>query len=332
MYYIVLFICIFLFDQGNASQPSERYFFTEMNVIVADNMVSTPASEEALDNMFNEIENTEGLLEMRILREFSDVLNNTSPVNTATITSWTRWSNVDAYVNRPDLFNNQSLPFLSSEFYSVSTDVGGCRYCNSNFEKPVTAHFSNIQSDAVIPVLTTFGIYLLDNTQAEEGTLDYVVTHPVSTEFTLNLIDFDFTRVDFWEMYDTPASFDIHVVNVNDTLVPLAPNWFLGLGSNSTKWFQIQKYSSGCFNCQSSNNNNNDDDNDDVRLEVGHFSAIIILVTFFSGLIGLYIGRYFYSKNNSSSHRDRARDPPRVEITTSNSQHSQPVYGISSNL
>lgn len=325
MYCIVLFICIFLFDVGNASQPSERYFFTDMNVIVADTMASTPDSEKALENMFNEIENTKGLLEMRILREFSDVLNNTSPVNTATITSWTRWTNIETYVNRPDLFNDQSLSFLSSEFYSVSTDVGGCRYCNtnsidSNFDKPVTAHFSNIQSDAVIPVLTTFGIYLLDDTQAEEGTLDYVVTHPVSNEFTLDMIDFDFTRVDFWEMYDTPASFDVHVVNVNDTLAPLAPNWFLGLGSNSTKWFQIQKYSSGCFNCPSSNSNNNDD----VKLEVGHFSAIIILVTLFSVLAGLYIGKRFPSRNKSAL----PQKDQNLEIPT----NSQPVYGISSNL
>ena len=75
------------FDQGNTSEPSEIYYFTEMDVIVAHTMVAATVVEEALDNMFHEIKISECLLEMRILREFSDILNNTSLVNTTTIIS-----------------------------------------------------------------------------------------------------------------------------------------------------------------------------------------------------------------------------------------------------
>ena len=62
----------------------------------------------------------------------------------------------------------------------------------------------------------------------------------------------NFDRVDFWEMYKQPSSFDQHVVNVNNTLKPQIANWFVDLGAVGAVWHQVQRYSDGCYKCSTS--------------------------------------------------------------------------------
>jgi hypothetical protein len=244
---------LLLINFAAALQPLERYFFKNMSLVVVQSVTKSEEAKQSLEEMLRACSaGREDLLEMRILQPFLDPSTPSGDLNDATLVSWQLWSSVDTYLNRQALFNDPSLVTTKMEYYSHVSDTGGCHYCNQVKIQPVCAHFSNSQSAGAYPLLATFGFYLSEQTRNEIGTLDYTICHPLDTAPTSTLIDFNFDRIDFWEMYDVKESFDVHVVNVNNTLDPAAANWFLDLGSISTTWHQVLNYTSGCYKCTTS--------------------------------------------------------------------------------
>ena len=224
--------------------PYERYFFTSMSFISGQTFVKNSNSHSRLLSMLQSVESTDGLVEMRLAQPFADASSNVGDLDDGKLLSWQLWDSVDSWLTRPALFQSDSdqgeflaLTSLSDQYFGVTSEFQTCSYCNEALEtNPVFAHFENLQSLGQYPIQATFSLFLASQTQVEPATLDYLATQLITGQPATDTINFNFDRIDFWEMYATPDGFNQHVFNVNVTLAPQAANWFVDLGNSGTTW------------------------------------------------------------------------------------------------
>jgi len=251
-------------------QPLEDYFFDSVPLLVVEYYDNTEASSLMLDAMFTsavqlQVQATQSatssaLLEFRVIQELADssTPQTTTQLNDKRIGTWQLWRSVLDYNSigtQYPAFNLKSyaqVRLKSRTYYSKLSQYGGCHYCGATYDgtsKPVLGHFALDQTKGKYPIVSTFGIYLAGQTSQETDTLDYVSFHPLTRKPSSNDIPYEFDRVDFWEMYRSPAAFNTHVVTVNNTLRPEAANWFIDLGATSTVWHSVLRFTSGCYKC-----------------------------------------------------------------------------------
>ena len=145
-----------------ALTPLETYFFNNQSLIESYIVKNDANAKEKLSAMFQGVDNTDTLLEMRIIQPFQAGTTPTGPLNDSQIGGWFLWRSVNAWLNRPSLYNDSSLEYLSTEYFGVSSYFEGCHYCDKSFtELPVTAHFSNDQSMGAYPIEATFAVFLV---------------------------------------------------------------------------------------------------------------------------------------------------------------------------
>lgn len=257
----LLAVCVF----GQTSQPYERYFFDTVDLLVIQYVPNTTDWTDAISEMFDAFPSTAELLELREMVQFVDPSTNSGPVRTDQIGIWQRWDSLEDYLARPNVYN-PNLPVDETDYFLRLSDLGNCHYCGTQPYQPVLAHFLNSQSNGKYPIIPTFTLFLADETAQEVDTLNYFVSHPIMGVPTDQLIDINFDRADFWEMYTTPAAFDYHVEHVNNTLRPLATNWFVDLGNVGTYWHRVLRYTDGCFQCNTAG-----------RLVAAHFALVAAL-------------------------------------------------------
>jgi hypothetical protein len=258
---VFVVICLMLSSGVKMSSvPLERYFFTSVAIVEAT-IFDDPDGDAvtSLDGLFSLANATPTLLDYRIIRPLVPGSSANDPEDNGRIGAYTLWESVTDYLARPTefRFDQSQYTIISQEYFSQLGSTDGCHYCEKSSEfvtpsRPVMAHFSNSQSLAAYPIESTFNTFLYAQTSAEPDTLDYVVTHVLTSQPTNQLLPFNFDLLDFWEFYSEPQAFDQHVVNVNNTLQPQAENWFQDLGSLSASWFKVESYTSGCYKC---NNN-----------------------------------------------------------------------------
>ena len=241
---VVMATLLSVVDAQQSPLPYERYFFTSMSFVSAQTFVKDSNSNSRLLSMLDSVESTDGLVEMRLAQPFSDALSNVGALDDGKLLSWQLWDSVDSWLNRPALFQTTSdeggfsaLTVLEEQYFGVTSEFQTCSYCNNQLDvNPVFAHFENLQSQGRYPIQATFSVFLAAQTQAEPATLDYLATQLITGQPATDTINFNFDRIDFWEMYATPDGFNQHVFNVNVTLAPQAANWFVDLGNSGTTW------------------------------------------------------------------------------------------------
>mmetsp|Transcript_4973 Transcript_4973/g.8104 ORF Transcript_4973/g.8104 Transcript_4973/m.8104 type:complete len:330 (+) Transcript_4973:86-1075(+) len=279
------FVLAFLITVRAVPHPLERYFFNNQSFIVCYTVENSQFAQASFTSMFQAVESTPTLLEMRIIQPFNNPSVSSGSLNTSQLVAWFMWQSVTAWLNRSTIFlEDDSLAFISKEYFAVNSYFNGCHYCNKSFAEPViTAHFSNEQSLGAYPLEATFAVFLAAQTQAEIGTLSYLATNLIAAEPTAENINFTFNRVDFWEMYNSTEAFNTHVYDVNVTLDPAAPNWFVDLGNTNTIWYQVLNVSSGCYNCLETTSDASSDtgtgsssSNGDMSLSLGAFYFLVV--------------------------------------------------------